>query len=131
MRLQPQLVLLQKTMVVVEGVARMLDADLDIWATAKPVVETWMTRELGPEARIQEAASAAFSLVRVAAKAPQVLERMEAAAEQISASPGGLRLHADTVRAIAEEQTRSTRHGRVALWIAAAALAVIAIAALG
>ena len=132
MRLQPQLVLLQKTMVVVEGVARSLDPALDIWQTAKPVVEAWMTRELGPEARLQEATEAAFSLVRVAAKAPLVLEKMEALASQIAPSPdgSGVRLHPDTVRAIAREEARTTRHARVALWVAAAALAVIAIAAL-
>ncbi|MFZ1989685.1 MAG: 2-polyprenylphenol 6-hydroxylase [Alphaproteobacteria bacterium] len=133
MRLQPQLVLLQKTMVVVEGVARSLDPALDIWQTAKPVVETWMNRELGPEARLQEATEAAFSLVRVATRAPAVLEKMEALANQITVSPdgGGIRLHPDTVRAIAQEEARTTRHARVALWIAAAALAIIAIAALG
>ena len=132
MRLQPQLVLLQKTMVVVEGVARSLDPDLDIWATARPVVEAWMTRELGPEARIQEAAQAAYSLVRIAAKAPQVLAKMEQAADHLSGPAGqGLKLHPDSVRAIAEQETRLTRHGRIALWLAASALAVIALAMLG
>jgi ubiquinone biosynthesis protein len=132
MRLQPQLVLLQKTMVVVEGVARSLDPALDIWQTAKPVVEAWMTRELGPEARLQEAADAAFSLVRVATKAPAVLEKMEALANQVSASSdgGGIRLHPDTVRAIAREEAHTTRHARVALWIAAGALAVLALSTL-
>lgn len=85
MHLQPQLVLLQKTMVVVEGVARELDPDLDIWDAARPVVETWMTRELGPEARLQEAAQAAVSLARVAVRAPEVLSKMEAAANRLSA----------------------------------------------
>ena len=53
MRLQPQLVLLQKTMMTVEGVARRLDPDHDIWKAADPVVRRWMLRELGPPARVK------------------------------------------------------------------------------
>ncbi|WP_374657326.1 2-polyprenylphenol 6-hydroxylase [Phenylobacterium sp.] len=53
MRLQPQLVLLQKTMMTVEGVARRLDPDHDIWKAADPVVRRWMLRELGPQARVK------------------------------------------------------------------------------
>lgn len=48
MRLRPELVLLQKTMVTVEGVARRIDPGHDIWAAARPVVERWMRREFGP-----------------------------------------------------------------------------------
>jgi len=47
MRLRPELVLLQKTMVTVEGVARRIDPDHDIWAAARPVVERWIRREFG------------------------------------------------------------------------------------
>ena len=48
MQAQPQLVLLQKTMVVVEGVARSLDPDFDIWEAARPVAERWVSRQSGP-----------------------------------------------------------------------------------
>ena len=54
MQLQPQLVLLQKTMVVVEGVARGLDPDFDIWEASRPVVERWMIDQMGPEARLRD-----------------------------------------------------------------------------
>ena len=47
-----ELVLLQKTMVVVEGVARKLDPHLNMWATAEPVVGEWIADSLGPRARI-------------------------------------------------------------------------------
>jgi ubiquinone biosynthesis protein len=56
MHLRPELVLLQKTMVAVEGVARRIDPDHDIWAAAQPVVERWMRRELSPARRVQELA---------------------------------------------------------------------------
>ncbi len=48
MRLRPELVLLQKTMVTVEGVARRIDPDHDIWTAARPVVERWIRREFSP-----------------------------------------------------------------------------------
>lgn len=46
--IQPQLVLLQKTLLNVEGLGRELDPDLDLWATAKPFLEQWMLRQVGP-----------------------------------------------------------------------------------
>jgi len=54
MRLRPELVLLQKTMVTVEGVARRIDPEHDIWAAAEPVVRRWITRELSPSARARD-----------------------------------------------------------------------------
>ena len=53
MQTQPQLLLLQKTMVVVEGVARTLNPDLNMWVTAEPVVRGWIERKLGPAGRIE------------------------------------------------------------------------------
>jgi ubiquinone biosynthesis protein len=53
MRLRPELVLLQKTMVTVEGVARRIDPELDIWGAAEPVVRRWITRELSPASRFK------------------------------------------------------------------------------
>lgn len=54
MRLRPELVLLQKTMVTVEGVARNVDPGLDIWRAAEPVVRRWVARELSPVNRIRD-----------------------------------------------------------------------------
>ena len=67
MRTRPELLLLQKTMVVVEGVARSLDPKLDMWKVAEPVVREWIERHLGPaggskarpRARARSAASSA------------------------------------------------------------------------
>jgi ubiquinone biosynthesis protein len=56
MRLRPELVLLQKTMVVTEGVARRLWPDHDIWAAADPVVRRYILRELAPPARVRRLA---------------------------------------------------------------------------
>ena len=54
MRLRPELVLLQKTMMVTEGVARRLDPEHDIWKAADPVVRRYIMRELAPQARIRQ-----------------------------------------------------------------------------
>jgi ubiquinone biosynthesis protein len=48
--IQPQLVLLQKTLLNVEGLGRQLDPDLDLWTTAKPFLERWMDEQIGPRA---------------------------------------------------------------------------------
>jgi ubiquinone biosynthesis protein len=55
--IQPQLVLLQKTLLNIEGLGRQLDPDLDLWATAKPFLEKWMLEQVGPQ-RFTEAIKA-------------------------------------------------------------------------
>ncbi len=54
MHLRPELVLLQKTMVTVEGVARRIDPESDIWTAARPVVERWIAREVSPVRRLKD-----------------------------------------------------------------------------
>ena len=124
MRAQPQLLLLQKTMVVVEGVARSLDPEFDIWEAARPVVERWMMDRLGPEARLREAAGGMGALGRAAQNLPLLLRN----AETISAmlADGGLRLHPETARAIAEAQYARAAPMRFAMWLAAGAASVAA-----
>jgi ubiquinone biosynthesis protein len=125
MELQPQLVMLQKTMVVVEGVARQLDPEHSIWESARPVVEQWMIDSIGPQARLKEAAEGMSSLGRAVAALPEVLRNAEQIAVMLSTN--GLRLHPDSANAIAQAQARRTSHVRVALWIGALALAALAI----
>ena len=64
MRLRPELVLLQKTMMTVEGVARRIDPDHDIWAASEPVVRRWIARELSPATRLRRFADEATVAVR-------------------------------------------------------------------
>jgi ubiquinone biosynthesis protein len=68
MRLRPELVLLQKTMMTVEGVARRIYPDHDIWSAAEPVVRRWIARELSPATRIRRLAGEAEQAVRHLAK---------------------------------------------------------------
>jgi ubiquinone biosynthesis protein len=128
MQLQPQLVLLQKTMVVVEGVARGLDPDFDIWEASRPVVERWMLEHMGPQAQLRDAAEGVSALGRLARDLPQLLRNAETVSSMLA--DGGLRLHPDTAREISEAQLARTRYVRVAIWIAAGALVVLAAGAL-
>jgi ubiquinone biosynthesis protein len=121
MELQPDLVLLQKTMVVVEGVARALDPEFDIWEASRPTVERWMLEQMGPEARLRDVGEGVTALGRLARDLPQLLRNAETITDMLAG--GGLRLHPDTTREIAEAQIARTRHVRIALWITAASAA--------
>ena len=54
METRPELLLLQKTMVVTEGVARSLDPNLNMWDIAEPIVKKWMEDKLSPEKKIKQ-----------------------------------------------------------------------------
>jgi ubiquinone biosynthesis protein len=88
MKLRPELVLLQKTMVTVEGVARRIDPQHDIWAAADPVVRRWITRELSPAARVQAFARDAQDAVRALMRLAQT-PAAAAPADSRSTSWGG------------------------------------------
>ena len=71
---QPHLLLLQKTMVMNEGVATALDPDINMWETAEPFLKEWMRSELGPEAYY---ADRIIELVRAFKKIPQLIDRLD------------------------------------------------------
>lgn len=81
METRPELILLQRTMVVVEGVARSLDPDFNMWEAARPEVERWMRENIGPRAVLRDAGSAARSLARLGPRLPQLAERFVEIAE--------------------------------------------------
>jgi ubiquinone biosynthesis protein len=75
METRTELVMLQKTMVVVEGVARTLDPQLDMWRIAEPVVKIWLQKQLGLLGRAESASRFVMDLTRVATQIPAVLEQ--------------------------------------------------------
>jgi ubiquinone biosynthesis protein len=126
MRTRPELILLQKTMVVVEGVARSFDPKLDIWKIADPVVREWIERNLGPVGRIQGAVSGAGDLARVLATLPQIASRSVIVLEQLETmSREGLRLSPETIAALGRTEARKSRWRTIALWIIAATFIAI------
>ena len=76
-----ELVMLQKTMVVVEGVARKLDPQLNMWSTAEPVVSAWIAENLGPLGRLDDVSRGLSSLAVFLANAPRHLEKIAARLE--------------------------------------------------
>jgi len=86
MQTQPHLLLLQKTMVMVEGVATALDPDLNMWDTSGPLVADWLRDELGPEALLADKLHEALGLFT---RLPALLKRIEASYPVPGAAPQG------------------------------------------
>ncbi|WP_313808303.1 2-polyprenylphenol 6-hydroxylase [Sphingobium sp.] len=84
MQTQPHLLLLQKTMVMVEGVATALDPDINLWETSGPYVKEWLRAELGPEAK---AADALIENWRTLQRLPGLVKRIEEAFPEKGGAP--------------------------------------------
>jgi ubiquinone biosynthesis protein len=124
MRTRPELLLLQKTMVVVEGVARTLDSKLDMWTVADPVVREWIERNLGPIGKLEGAAEGAGEIGRFIAQVPSLLTRAGPLMDQFDAiTRDGLVLSPETVAAIGAAEARRDRWKTAALWAIAILLA--------
>jgi ubiquinone biosynthesis protein len=83
MHLRPELILLQKTMVQVEGVARTIDPAHDIWQAARPIVDRWTRREFGPEGVHRMAGELAKETARRIRTLPRTLDLLNAALEEV------------------------------------------------
>lgn len=95
MHLRPELVLLQRTMVVVEGVARILDPAIDLWRTAEPIVRDYIKREIGGRAFRKQAEANVAAAASLFEHFPEFARAAENVAGQLA--DGGLRLSDDTI----------------------------------
>ncbi|HVB18095.1 MAG TPA: 2-polyprenylphenol 6-hydroxylase [Stellaceae bacterium] len=125
METQPQLLLLQKTMVLVEGVGRRLDPSVNIWALAQPLVEAWVRDNRGPEARLRQRIDAAFEAID---ELPRLLQNLDRLVGDWARE--GVVLHAETLAAQAAHRARLLPWLAVPLWLGAASLVAIALALL-
>ncbi|HEX5320919.1 MAG TPA: 2-polyprenylphenol 6-hydroxylase [Stellaceae bacterium] len=123
METQPQLLLLQKTMVQVEGLGRRLDPSVNVWELARPLVEQWMRDNRGPEAQIRQRVD---SLVETVDELPRLLHSLGKLVEDWSKE--GVILHAETLATQAAHRSRQLWVLIAPLWIAGLALAAIAVA---
>jgi ubiquinone biosynthesis protein len=89
METQPQLLLLQKTMMVTEGVGRMLNPNLNMWILAKPLMEDWAQAHFGALGKIKDTAKQGFDAAR---KLPFMLGYVENALKRFG-DPEGVKLH--------------------------------------
>ena len=132
METRPELILLQKSMVIVEGVARSLDPDLNLWVAAEPIAKDWMERNLGAMGRLREAGAGAGEVAKILGDLPQLMQHADRATQALGAmSTTGLRLDDDTVQRISRSSSRSAAMGRAALWVGALSLLAIALAQWG
>ena len=132
MQTRPELILLQKSMVIVEGVARQLDPALNLFMAAEPVAKTWMEDNLGAMGRIREAGEGATTMAKVLAEVPRLMQQAEQTAISLNEmTRGGLRLDDDTIAKLAQAEARQSRLSRAALWLGALSLAALALTQLG
>jgi ubiquinone biosynthesis protein len=124
MEVQPQLLLLQKNMLMAEGVSRRLNPDLNIWTLAQPLIETWMKENRGPEARLRDAAT---DLLQTVERLPALLSNMDRVMARWAES--GTWLGADAATEFSRRQDAATRWLLV-LTTVVALLALVVLASL-
>lgn len=122
METQPQLLLLQKTMLVAEGTARKLAPDANMWFLIRPLIEDWVYENLGPEAKVRDAIQ---NLQTALERLPDMVESVENGSRMLA--EGNFKLHPDTIRALRGEDTGPRRPAR-GLWLIALALLVVFVA---
>jgi ubiquinone biosynthesis protein len=110
MEVQPQLVLLQKTLLYVEGLGRELYPELDLWETAKPFMESWMADHVGPAATLREFAENAPALL---AQLPQLPSAVLNANKKLKSLERSLGRHSQELSALEKRLDTFTRSGRI------------------
>ena len=118
MEIQPQLVLLQKTLLAIEGLGRQLYPELDLWKTAKPVLEQWMRERHDPRTRFKQLVEAWPEISDDLALLPRVLHRT---LRRLDAEDAAVRRRQRTPTVVVAEPRRGARLERV---VAGAALLI-------
>ena len=118
MEVQPQLLLLQKTMMVTEGVGRMLNPHLNMWELAAPMMEDWAKANFGIQGKIKDAVRQGYDIAR---KIPMMLDYAENALKSVG-DPQGIRLHPLTVEALNAPTLGNQRQW---LWLGWSALVAV------
>jgi len=124
MEVQPQLVLLQKTLLNVEGLGRQLYPELDLWSTAQPFLEKWMRKRIGPSGLIK---SLQTHLPAWLEQSPEMPQLVHDALLQIRSAGPTEKQNQDTLALLQEQQRRTDRRWRRGI----TAVALIAAAIIG
>jgi ubiquinone biosynthesis protein len=127
MQTRPELILLQKSMVIVEGVARDLDPLLNMWVAAEPIAKEWMESNLSLLGRLKGAGRGAETISDVLMRTPGLLQKAEQAIVGFTEmARTGLKLDEETLKDLAS-RSRRNRITDAALWTTALALIAIAL----
>lgn len=122
MEVQPQLVLLQKTLLNVEGLGRQLYPELDLWSTAQPFLESWMRKRIGPAGLIKSLQTHLPAWLEQSPEMPQLVH--DALLQLRSAGPSE-KQNQDTLALLREQQRRTDRRWRRGITAAALVAAAI------
>ncbi len=126
MHLRPELVLLQRTMVTVEGVARALDPEINMWRAATPIVRAAISEAIGPKRQFERLRAATEKALDIAPHLPRYVEIIAAASERVSADR--LSLSHETTEDLARALSHQGKMTRAALWFAGVAVLILAAA---
>lgn len=113
METQPQLLLLQKNMVLAEGVGRMLNRDINMWKLAEPLIETWAEQHLSAEGRVRLVADEIYDLAK---KMPVLLRRAEEATRCLDGN--GVKIHPDSLKQMQQQRSYWHRQWLTLAWVA-------------
>jgi len=119
MQTQPHLLLLQKSMAMVEGLSIQLDPNINMWDVSPPIIKDWMEANIGPAALLQEGVDAAVTLFRYL---PLIADEAEMRGKSLIRE--GIRLHPDSTSEMTRQNTRWQRSQTVIMGIIAVLLAV-------
>jgi len=104
MHTQPQLLLLQKTMVVIEGVARKLNPNTNIWETSRPILENWLKETKDPLNKISETINNASEVIKRLPEFPKIIDKANQALTLIA--EGKISPHSASYNSLKEEELK-------------------------
>lgn len=122
MEVQPQLVLLQKTLLNIEGLGRQLYPDLDLWTTAKPYMEDWMNRRIGPKAIWQELKRQAPAWISHGPQMPELIRNALTSIEAYPQQQQKLHEKLDSLESKLEQHANKRKHRAFAVVVSALGL---------
>lgn len=115
MEAQPQLLLLQKTMLTAEGTGRKLNPSVNMWELARPLIEQWMIDTVGPQAKVRD------TLEDIARRTPRLLDNAEKAVATLAGQ--GIKVHPESMDWLSGGKRRSATPW--ALWVLVAVMAIL------
>lgn len=121
METQPQLLLMQKTLMVAEGLGRMLNPRLNMWELSRPMIELWASEHFSKTARAKMMLAEARSH---ALRFPSILKKIERTLDVLG-EEGGVKLHPESIRAMSAERRKINLQWLLFAWSAAITTVVV------